>query len=254
MEKIAFNVFITDCNADRIGLYKMINSFKYYHPDIPLYVFGSKIINQQLQKHKIDVKFLNPLMFELLWDKYETVVHIDADCIVTDRMDEILKCDYDIAVVRNNSDQGFAGSNPNGFNLNGAVDKFKYYNLGLFAIRKNEKFIKEWIQMNRDEGMNYLLFEQDTFNKLLLNNNSLKVKLLDPPEEKLYYGVANSYGTITNWDSWKDIQIVDSKLYLNNKLIKVLHNAGGSDVEKLNIDKLFKEPIVTHLKKITCTL
>jgi len=249
-KKITFCTYVSDDKITYFGLLKMLASFKKFHPDIPIYVLTNKHINAELKKLPMfnNFYYLNPVMSNLLTSKYETVVHIDADCIVTDRLDEILQCDYDVAVVRNNSDKQTAGmGRPE--TADGKVDVYKYINCGLIASTKKQ-FWEEWIYRNIKLQNKYRQHEQDIVN-LMLAEGRYKVKILDSINTNLYYGVANAYGTKSHWDSWKEITLEkDNKLYLNNKLIKVLHHAGGFVQEKLNIEELFSPEVSAHLKEL----
>jgi len=247
MEKIAFHTFISDDNAYRLGAFKMIQSFKHFHPEIPLYIFNTKDLVNQAIDYKQHMKFTSPLMCKLLEDKYETIVHIDCDMIVVDRFDEILACDYDVAVVRNNSDYGTAGCN---FPLtaNGMVPVDRYVNCGLYAIKRKE-LINKWIELNGKYGEKFTHFEQDTFNIMIHSIPGLNVKFLDPIDSNVYYGTSNLYGKKRHHDSWKDVVVKDGKCYLNNKLVKAFHDAGGDEI-RLEIDNLFSEETAEHLKKI----
>lgn len=250
MNKIAFCTYVSDDKITYFGTLKMLQSFKRFHPDIPIYVLTNKHIMAELKKLPMfnNFYYLNPVMSRLLADKYETVVHIDSDCIVTDRLEEVLQCDYDVAVVRNNSDNKTAGMGPPE-TCNGTIDVFKYANCGLIASTKKE-FWEEWIYRNVKFQNKYRQHEQDIMN-IMLSEGKYKVKILDSVETNVYYGVANSYGTTSHWDSWKDIKLADDgRLYLNNKIIKVLHHAGGFVQEKLNVDLLFSPEVAHHLKSL----
>lgn len=251
MKKIAFHTFITDENIVRLGALKMIQSFKHFHPDIPLYVFNTKHLVQQCIDYKQHMRFTSPLMCKLLEDKYETIVHIDSDIIVTDRFDEILECDYDVAIARNNSDHGTAGCGF-GSTINGRIPFEIYANCGLYSIRKKE-ILNTWIELNAKYGKNYQAFEQDIFNLMITSTQGLNIKLLDPIDSNIYYGTSNSYGKTRHNESWKDVVLKDGKCYLNNKLIKAFHDAGGAE-HRLDIDNLFSEEVATHLKQICCIL
>lgn len=247
MKKIAFHTFITDENVVRLGAFKMIQSFKHFHPDIPLIIFNSKHLAEQCIKYNQDLRFCNPLICKLLEDKYETIVHIDSDMIVVDRFDEILECNYDVAIVRNNSDYNTAGSGP-GLTAKGSVNINEYANCGLYAI-KNRQILNDWIELNKKIGQEFSHFEQDTFNICIRNIPNLNIKLLDPIESNLYYGTANLYGKARHNESWKDVVVKDGKFYLNNKLIKAFHDAGGGSY-RLDIDHLFSSEVAKHIKEL----
>lgn len=249
-KSIGFVTYCSDDKAGYFGIYKMINSFYKHHPDIPLHILTTKDIIREKNKYQEDsFYYLNPIMSKTIAHKYDIVVHIDADCIVTDRLDEIIEGDYDIAVVRNNSDQGTGGCGEP-CTANGAIDVFKYANCGLVASAKKE-FWDAWILNNRNNKNKFFQHEQDIMNLMLKNSTNINIKILDPVESNCYYGVSNAYGTKTHWDSWKNIEIKDNKLFLNNKKIKILHHAGGFVAEKLKLDtSLFTQEVADYLKNI----
>jgi hypothetical protein len=228
----------------------MLTSFYKFHPDIPLYVFTNKDIQKEIEKYPQEIRsfyYLNPVMSKVLSDEYEKVVHIDADCIVTDRLAEVIDGDYEVATVRNNHDFGGACNGPPE-TFNGMIDWKVYANCGLIAS-SNKKFWDRWIELNIKNANKFRQHEQDIVNYLLHKTNEFSNKLLDPIESDVYYGLSNAYGKDTLWDSWKDIEVINESLYLNNKKIKILHNAGGF-VEKLNIDKLFNDKTAKYLKEL----
>lgn len=247
--KIAFTTNASDDKIVYFGLLKMMASFYKYHPDIPLFVFTNKDISKEIKKYpKMSWYYLNPVMCKKVAEKYDLVVHLDSDCIVTDRLTEVLEADYDVALVRNNSDQLTAGCG-DPCTASGQIQVLKYANCGLVASTRKD-FWDDWIENNMLNYNKFVQHEQDVMNLMLKNNDKYKVKLLDSIEKPLYYGIANAYGTKTNWDSWKEIVLKDEKLYLNDKLIKVLHHAGGFVPEKLNIEELFSQEVSEHLKKV----
>lgn len=249
--KIAFT---TNVSSDKIvyyGLLKLIASFRKFHPDIPLFVFTEKEIEKEVKKRNlpaINWFYLNPIMCAKVAEKYDLVVHIDADSIVCDYLTEILDADYDVAVVRNNNDFGKASAREP-FTLNDQVHVWDYANCGLVASTKKE-FWEDWIKQNNIFYNLFDLHEQDVMNLMLKDRQKYKRKLLDPVDKPVYYGLANTYGIYGHWDSWKEIEIKDDKLYVNNKLIKILHNGGGQEFEKLNLDTMFSENVSKHLKKL----
>lgn len=249
-KSIGFVTYVTDDKSGYYGIYKMINSFYKFHPDIPLHVLTTKDIIRETNKYnETSFYYWNPILSKTIANKYDIVVHIDADCIVTDRLDDLFDDEYDVAVVRNNSDQGTAGCG-DPCTANGLIDVNKYANCGLIASSRKD-FWDAWISNNKNYKNKFIQHEQDIVNIMIKNSTNLKVKILDGIETNCYYGISNAYGKLTHWDSWKDIELINNKLYLNNKLIKVLHHAGGFVPEKLKLDtSLFNQEVVDHLKHL----
>ena len=251
--------FITYAYGQKIvsyGIFKMINSFYKFHPDVPLYILTDQEVNQEAQTVvPMEGSYFNPLMSRTIADEYELVVHIDTDVIVTDRLDEILEGDYDIAVARNNSDQGTAGCGPP-YHMNGEVPVHEYANAGLVASTKKE-FWDDWVSLNKENYFKMPMHEQDNLN-IIIHSGKYKVKWLDPVNKPLYYNIASAYGDFEkwqghphmHWESWERIELKDDKLWLDGKLIKMLHYAGGDVFPKFDLTKHFTPEVSEHLKKI----
>ena len=249
-EKIAFCTTVSDDKIVYFGTLKMINSFYKFHPDIPLYIFTNKDIQRELVKYPQNIHnfyYLNPVMSLTLADRFEKVVHIDADSLVTGRMEELIEADFEVATVRNNNDFGKACNGPPE-TFNGIIDWQVYANCGLVAST-NKRFWERWIELNIANSNRFKQHEQDIMNYMLHKEKEFENLLLDSIDKNVYYGLSSADGTETLWDSWKEIEVFDNKLYLNGKLIKVLHNAGGF-VEKLNIDKLFNSRTASFIKNL----
>ena len=249
-------IFGNDHAVVNYGTFKMMSSFKKFHPDIPLYMLTEKEINKEVQTVvPMAPDYFSPLLTRTIADDYDLVVHIDTDVIVTDRLDEILEGDYDIAVARNNADQGSAGCGPP-HNLNGEVDVFKYANGGVVASTKKE-FWDDWVELNQKNFNKYPMHEQDNLN-ILLKSGKYEVKWLDPVDKPLYYNIASAYGDVKrwnghphmHWESWERIEVKDDKLWLDGKLIKMLHYAGGDVFPKFDLTKHFTREVAERLKEI----
>jgi len=255
--KTAFITYVygDDQKIVSYGTFKMINSFYRYHPNIPLYVLTDKEINKEVQTVvPMAREYFNPLLSRTIADEYDLVVHIDTDVIVTDRLDEILEGDYDVAVARNNADQGTAGCGP-AHCLNGEVDVFKYANAGVVASTKKE-FWDDWVKLNQKDFNVRPMHEQDNLN-IIINSGKYDVKWLDPVDKPLYYNIASAYGDPKwggqwdkHWESWERIELRDDKLWLDDKLIKMLHYAGGNVFPKFDLTKHFTPDVANHLKKV----
>ena len=74
------------------------------------------------------------------------------------------------------------------------------------------------------------MHEQDNLN-IIIHSGKYKVKWLDPGDKPLYYNIASAYGDLEkwqghphmHWESWERIELKDDKLWLDGKLIKMLH-------------------------------
>ena len=245
--KVAFCTHVSDNWYYSVGAHKLVTSIKYFHPEIDFYCFGDTQLNALFAIHpNINWNTVHPFITHQLIDLYDMVVHFDADSMVVGKLDELLdpiNLNYDIIGVRNNNDFNQAGKdNPI---TNPGLDTQKYLNAGLVAIT-SKAFVEKWMHSNVEFGNNMPFQEQTVLNMLA---SDWKTKILDSIDATVYYGISNLYGKQTHWDSWKDIQLVENELILNNKKVKILHHGGGHGATKLDFN-LFSNEVKQQLNKI----
>jgi ADP-heptose:LPS heptosyltransferase len=179
-------------------------SFKNFHPDVPFLIFDPKneqAILGEVKNSACACKAfeIRPRLMANLLKKYDGVIYLDADTVVTHRLDEFLEGDYDVA-----------GS----LNLKGLSDDPNYLNAGVGACR-SKKFCEEWTELMYapDAGpSNQVYFNQ------LANSKRYLLKVVDRGE--VYYNE-------TSRPHWKDIVRNNGHLECNGRIVKVLHWAGG---------------------------
>ena len=80
MRKVCFTA-VDDHLYYPIGTHIFINSFKRFHPDIDLVVFRQDTVDKLFETKGINWYQAKPYFAELLYDKYDLVVNMDADHI-----------------------------------------------------------------------------------------------------------------------------------------------------------------------------
>jgi hypothetical protein len=245
--RTAFCTHVSDNWYYSVGAHKLAQSVKYFHPDIDFYCFGDQQLLQLFDMHpNINWNTVHPFVSYQLIDDYDMVVHFDADSMLVGRLEELLdptNLQFDIIGVRNNNDFNKAGKdNPI---TNPGTDPQKYLNAGLVATT-SKKFIEHWMTANVKFG-NEMPFQEQTVLNIIAGD--YEVKILDPIDSNVYYGISNLYGTVTHWDSWKSIEMVDEELTLAGKRVKVLHHGGGHGAVKLDFD-LFNSQVKQRLLHI----
>jgi hypothetical protein len=195
---------ITDNDLTHYLAKRVRNSFIYFHPDLPFYIFdakdeerllGKKLNSgQSLPSASIRVRFAQYLL-----KTYDGVIYLDVDTIVVSRLNEFLEGDYDIAGSLNI--ERYAGDT--------------YLNCGVFAV-KSRDFCQQWANLiyDSESGLNNIQVAFNYFAK----NGHCRLKIVD--EKDCYYNERSR-------PYWKDIVIKDEKLFCNNRQLKVLHWAGG---------------------------
>ena len=229
----------------------LIASLRKFHSEEELPVIR---IDEEKIKTYNDPQFFyrsKALIAKELIKKYECVIALDSDQIVTGKLDEIWNEDYDVAVVNNSNPREF-NSYPYRF-LN--VHPFSYVNCGLVAMR-SESFIDFWNNFNHSMFFPVLqMREQDTLN-LLVHSNNFTIKRLD--EGDSFYGLANKgYTPYAILRDGKIILPANSDADAANagkgwpdkeKQIRVYHWAAGHDApDKMNYRTIFSEEVVKYI-------
>lgn len=257
--KVAFCTHVSDDWYIPGGARNLERSFRYFHPDIEFITFKSKDLDPMF-KAGWNWVTMNAAITATIAKNYELIIHMDADSLVVSKLDEVLEANYWTAGVRNNNDLGLAGAMGSAVGLgkkggvNQGVAPKDYWNAG-FIASTDPSFWDLWKERNKREAEQYPFYEQDILNLIVKEHRASKVcRTLDPIEGKLYYGLSSHFQTQedkSHWGSWKKINMDGQRLMLNGKQIKVLHQAGGSGLPKMDIDRFFVGDVNRFLKEIT---
>jgi hypothetical protein len=213
-----FYTFVSDDYYEPVGTPGLINSFKLFHPDIPLVIFRQDVIDQIIDPTRKfmggAVNWLNakPVFARLLTKKFECVVNIDADTIITGRLDEVFTDDYDIGSVMNLND--FENRS-----LDNITEEM-YLQAGLVASRKPE-FWDIWMQESLKNNWKYRCAENDSLNVVVYNQlvpDGWKLKVFD--KDKDYYGCKSL-------NREKEMYLQGETLMLRGEKVKAYHAAKG---------------------------
>ena len=234
-EKVCFYTYVSDEYYEGIGTPKLINSFKKFHPDIELIVFRQDTIEKVFTEKGLYFENAKPTFAKLLTDSYDLVISIDADTIITARLDEVLKDDYEVGSVV----QFCSLSQPNVENVSAEM----YVQAGLVASR-NKLFWDRWEESNKDSEK-YIYKEQDILNLVWYNDlevSKMVRKIFD--KDKDYYGT-KSLGKEGQF------YIEASKLMCDGQQVFCYHNARGHYMPKLQFEQLgFSAEVIDYLNKI----
>jgi hypothetical protein len=155
-----------------VGTPKMANSFRKFHPDIDLVIFRDDVINKVFKEKGLNFYNSKPTFAKLLTDKYDLVVNIDADTVITGRLDVVLKGDYEVGTAWNyNAYENASFEN---------ITEKMYLQAGLVAST-SKKFWDEWEKANK-EAMKYVRQENDVLNKVVYGKGTkplYKLKIFD---------------------------------------------------------------------------
>lgn len=255
MKKIAVTTWVTDDYRDFIGVEELKNSFKYFHPDIDFFIFDTKLTNEAKEKDPwLNPVWMMPPSCLSYVEDYDMVVHIDGDCVVTGPLTELFESEEDLIGVRNNNSLNKASSHRGitiahlpPFGDGTLIPVQNFINAGLIASN-NKQFWYDWHELNREayriktevnSCYHGLGDEQDTLNQIF-HSSRYTSKVIDAIGTGLSYGLCNTWGEETHWDSWNQLYVDNDCLYLDDPVdgarmkVKVLHQAGGSLAGKLN--------------------
>lgn len=231
---------IYDKNNERFAV-GMRNSLKKFHPDIPLIEFTDKDIDETgITRPHIFYMSAPYFAHKLMKEGYDQVIKLDADQIITGSLDNVINdTTYEVGVVNNFNkiDQKLYG------NIGvWDIPPQEYRNNGFVALR-SKYFVDLWLRICMSPRINnYIYREQDILN-ILCVYSSFKVLTLD--QGPFWYGLGGK-------DEWVNSKMdKDNIVTPSGKTIKVIHFAGGNDVNKRNYRTLFPEEVIKRLDYLT---
>ena len=178
--------------------------------------------------------------------EYETVIKFDADTIVCGNLSHIWKEDFDVGVVNNSNPREMKKLTVGVWDIH----PLAYVNCGL-VVMKSEEFINHWWGLCCSDHFNtYQYREQDLLNIMIFYGN-YKVKFLD---------AGKNWNGLISKGFWPYCEMRDNDIVLpkNNewptnedKIIKVIHWAGGNDPDKMKFRLHFKPEVIERLEWLT---
>jgi hypothetical protein len=259
-KKILVKVWCTDDYAIKLDLETLRKNFKFFHPNIDFKVIDSAMTNEMKKNDPwLSSIWMNAATAIPFIEDYDTIVHLDADIVITGPLDELFEADEDVISVRNNNSLDLGGScgKPNGynpFNPQGCLHNIstivhfppygrgnyisyqKYVNNGTLAVNRKE-FWYDLHELNKKAAQCTpygFSDEQCTLNQLF-HWKKYKSRIIDPIGSKLSYGPSNTWGANPSyiWNSWGLMYMQDNKLMINDPktheptVVKILHQTNG---------------------------
>lgn len=247
MKKKVCAFTIADDNNKKY-LSMMRSSLRRWHDadELPLI----EIVNPELSNTlKVDPEFFyraTPTVAAQLIDSYETVIKIDADSIITAPINEAWEGDHDVKVVLNSNPREVKQYPVSVLDLHPVQ---QYVNCGFVAMRSKE-FVEHWLQLCMSPHFHsYQFREQDLLN-ILVHYGNYNCELLDN---------GTGFWGLSSKGYWTDIQLKDDQLVLpantewnkSDKIIRVIHWAGGNTPNKMNVHVRFQEDVAKWLNNLT---
>lgn len=234
-ESICFYTFVSDNYYYPIGTFKMINSFKRFHPDIDLIVFRQDMVDKVFKEKGVNFYNAKPTFAKLLTSCYDLIVNIDADSIILGRLDEILKQDYEIGGVMNLNDY----ENRTIENVNEKM----FLNAGLVASRNKDFW--DIFEKENEKAMQYVCKENDILNLIVYNHpkvKKMKLKVFD--KKKDYYGCKSL-------NREHEFYIEDNKVMCRKEQVFIYHHAKGGVLPKLQFETMgFPQEVVNFMDTV----
>lgn len=220
MEKVCFFTFVSDNYYYSVGTHILVNSFRYFHPDLDLIVFRQDMVDKIFEKTGVNFYNAKPTFAKLLTEKYDLVVNIDADTIILGRLDEVLKEDYDVGAAWNFNDYENASFDD--------ITAKMYLQAGLVASR-NKRFWDVWEEKNKLAHV-FIRKENDVLNSVVYHElPDLKLKIFD--KEKNYYGCKSL-------NREPEFYLEGKKVMCRGEQVKAYHHAKGADLPKLYFENI----------------
>lgn len=236
MKKAVAYTIVDDRYYYPVGAHIFVNTFKKFHPDIPLVVYRQDMIDKVFAEKGINFYMAKPTFAKLLYDEYELVVNLDADTICTGRMSEVFDKPYDIGAAWNFNDYENASLD--------SITEEMYLQAGLVGSR-SKLFWDIWEEKNR-EAMKYIRQENDVLNLVAYKDERLKeLKLVIFDKDKDYYGCKS-----LNREG--EFYIANNKLMCRGEQVLAYHHAKGRDFPKLDFDRMdFSPEVKVWLKQLS---
>lgn len=234
----AVYTFISDNYYHAIGIPVFVNSFKYFHPDIPVVVFRGDTVNRMFAQHGLNWLIAKAAFARLLYEEYELVVNMDADHVVTGYMEAVFGRTYDVGAPWNYNDYQNA--------VYGNIAPDMYLQGGLVASR-SMRFWEIYDKNSRDHWRDWRSHENNTLNMIWYNDPEvMAMNRLVFDRDRDYYGCKS-----LNREG--EFYLQDGLLWCRGERVMCYHHAkGGAALPKLVFDTMpFSPPVREWLKTIS---
>lgn len=260
-----FTIALNQTNRDYLKM--MQNSFKKFHPDIELKVYGKEDFDRGLKdkdfmKGVADLRFpddnmfrLTPLFAKELIKEYELIVRLDADQIIMGDLNYIIdhRKEFDVGTVLNiNRIDPLKYKPCEGW----GIPPHEYYNIGLIAFTSESFVNKLWELCNSKYFWRLQYREQDLINAMCVYGG-WRTKCFDSYDVKAnYYAwhglVSKGEGTRfilkENKGKYDVVLPIGPDRYPDHDLlIKAYHFAGGAYETKFNYNIHFKPEVIDYV-------
>lgn len=243
MNDIAFLTIYDKKHGENANMLR--NSLKHFHPDIPLIEVQDEEINTMGIPRPHVFYMAAPLFANKYIDQYKTIIKLDIDQICVGSLHEVIEDPfYDVGCVYNYNRMD---AQQYGQIKVWDIPPNLYVNNG-FVVLRSKEFIQHWLMLcTRPNFINYQMREQDLLNILLYYGN-YKGKILD--DGKCWYGLAAKADWNTAIMRDKDIVIPNPPGLGKEKILKMIHFAGGETGIKMNYQAYFQPQVTEYINTL----
>lgn len=227
----------------------MERSLRKFHSseELPLEVITGPVLEGALAQDNQFFYRATPVIASQLIKQYETVIKIDADSVVCTPINEAWEGEgWDVKLVLNSNPREFKKYPVAVWDIHPVME---YVNNGFVSMR-SEEFVEHWHKLcYSPHFQNYQMREQDLLN-ILVHYGNYNCELLENTDQ--FWGLASK-------GYWPEIELRGDKLILpanqewnkNDRVIKVLHAAGGNTPNKWNFNIQFEAGVAKWLSNLT---
>ena len=226
---------------------KMKNSLRKFHTEeeLPLALVGPAQLKNTPDPFFF-YRFTPIIGQQMLNMGYDTVIKLDADQVITGKLNHLWEGNFDVGVVQNSNPREALKYPVQVWDIN----PLTYVNCGL-VVMKSMEFVNHWLNLCYSPHFErYQMKEQDLLNILVFYGN-YNIKFFDN---------SNKWHGLISKGYWINTELKDDKLILpkndewpkdEDKEIVCIHWAGGNLPNKMNFNTSFKEDVAKWLNKLT---
>lgn len=209
---------------------KLIRSFHKFHPDIEVRLYGANEVGKKENYYRQKAMFARGLIKD-----YDLVIGLDADMIITGKLDYMFTEPYDVGTVLN-----FNKVDKEMYGDISVLDipPQMYVNAGLVAVR-SKAFVEHWWTLCNSYHFNNLRYREQDILNIMVHYGDYEVECFDLPNDTQNY---HAWHGLVAKGEYLNMIVKDNKLILpvgkdgfpdHEKEIKVLHSAGGGNEPKV---------------------
>jgi hypothetical protein len=257
MKKIAFTI----ADEKNMPYAKMMeNSLRKFHSEeeLPLIIITGDELNALLAQDNQFFYRATPIIANKLFDEgYDLVIKIDADSLVVGKLDYVFDSEYEVGTVYN-----WNRVDPEKYGEIGVctIQPIEYYNCGFVAM-KSHKFVKHWLHLCMSPHFERMPMREQGFLNVLTHYGFYKTMCFDDFNPFNFYSSWHGLRSKSEWNKIVLKTLNNEKVMVlpqgregypeQDKIIRVVHWAGGNEDIKMNYKVYFSDEVSSYLDELT---